>query len=144
MFCRNCGKELGPAAEFCTNCGVRPLNGNQFCHVCGAQTLPVAEVCVRCGARLAGGVAGGVSDKSRTAATLLAFFLGHLGIHRFYLGLNGTAIVMLVMGIIGWATSWLLFGLILLVPVYIWAFVDFIICVAGSMRDDKGLLVSKW
>jgi TM2 domain-containing membrane protein YozV/ribosomal protein L40E len=145
MFCRNCGKELGPAAEFCTNCGARPLNGNQFCHVCGAQTLPIAEVCVRCGARLIGGPGGGVSDKSRTAATLLAFFLGGLGIHRFYLGHTGIGVAQLILYILGWATIWIFgIGAIFFVAVGIWALVDFIMLLAGTMRDSNGKLVSTW
>lgn len=34
--------------------------------------------------------------KSKSTATLLAFFLGGLGIHRFYLGQNGMGILYLV------------------------------------------------
>lgn len=48
------------------------------------------------------GVAGEVvtqstmSDKSKVAAALLSFFLGMLGIHRFYLGRVGSGAVMLI------------------------------------------------
>ena len=45
-----------------------------------------------------------ISSKSRLATTLLAFFLGSFGAHRFYLGKIGTAVTMLVLTIIGYAT----------------------------------------
>lgn len=44
----------------------------------------------------------GVSGKSRTAAALLAFFLGTLGIHRFYIGKIGTGLTLLLLGVAGW------------------------------------------
>jgi TM2 domain-containing membrane protein YozV len=37
------------------------------------------------------------SDRNKFVAALLAFFLGPFGVHRFYLGRNGTGIVMLVL-----------------------------------------------
>jgi len=36
------------------------------------------------------------------------------------------------------------FGLVLLIAVGIWAFVDFIVAVVGSMRDKDGKLIQKW
>ena len=39
---------------------------------------------------------GGPSDRSRTVALVLAFFLGVFGAHRFYAGKTQTAILMLV------------------------------------------------
>jgi len=69
-----------------------------------------------------------VSPKSRLAATLLAFFVGELGIHRFYLGKIGTGLIQLfTLGGFG-----------------IWALIDFILIVCGSMRDKDGLLVRDW
>lgn len=38
-----------------------------------------------------------VNDRNKVIAALLAFFLGTLGIHRFYLGRTGSAIAMLVL-----------------------------------------------
>jgi TM2 domain-containing membrane protein YozV len=69
-----------------------------------------------------------VSDKSRLAVTLFAFFLGVFGAHRWYLGKTGTAIAML-----------LTFG-----GLTIWALVDFIMAVSGQMRDKEGKLIVKW
>lgn len=54
------------------------------------------------------------NDRNKYIAALLAFFVGTLGIHRFYLGRNGTGVLMIVISatIIG-----LLFS-------GIWAFID--------------------
>lgn len=37
------------------------------------------------------------NDRNKYVAALLAFFLGVLGIHRFYLGRNGTGVLMIVL-----------------------------------------------
>jgi len=69
-----------------------------------------------------------ISPKSRLAVTLLAFFLGGLGIHRFYLGKIVTGILMLItVGGLG-----------------IWALVDFIMAVAGAMKDKEGRPIKNW
>lgn len=69
-----------------------------------------------------------VSDKSRLAAALLCFFLGFLGIHRFYVGKVGTGVI------------WLLTGGIL----GIGALVDFIMILVGAFRDKAGKPVENW
>ncbi len=69
-----------------------------------------------------------VSEKSRLAAALLAWFLGVLGIHRFYVGKVGTAILMIVtLGGLG-----------------IWVLVDFIMILIGSFRDKEGKALQNW
>ncbi|WP_203308447.1 MULTISPECIES: TM2 domain-containing protein [Sphingomonas] len=40
-----------------------------------------------------------VTDRNKLVAALLAFFLGTLGIHRFYLGRTGSGVVMLILSI---------------------------------------------
>ena len=68
------------------------------------------------------------SEKSRLVVTLLAFFLGELGIHRFYLGKIGTGILMIfTLGGLG-----------------IWVLIDFIMAVTGTMRDVEGKLILNW
>lgn len=62
--------------------------------------------------------------KSTGVAYLLWFFLGGLGGHRFYLGKTGSAVVQLLLSIVGWATVAVVFGLVLLIPLGIWLIVD--------------------
>lgn len=71
---------------------------------------------------------GGLSgDKNKIVAALLAFFLGWLGIHKFYLGKTNAGIIMLLCGTIGWV----LFAIPPLVVSLI-AFVEFIIYLVKS------------
>ena len=60
--------------------------------------------------------------KSKLTAILLCFFLGSLGIHRFYLGntLNGVIQLLTFGGFI------------------IWAIVDLIMLIIGSLKDSEG------
>ncbi|MFH1644502.1 MAG: TM2 domain-containing protein [bacterium] len=69
-----------------------------------------------------------ISNKSRLATTLFAFFLGVFGAHRFYLGKTGTAILMLLtLGGLGF-----------------WAIIDFIMAASGMMKDKEGKLIKNW
>jgi TM2 domain-containing membrane protein YozV len=124
MFCPKCGKETPENQAFCSNCGA-----------------PVAKAEAKQETPAAG---AGISPKSRLATSLFAWFLGSFGAHRFYVGKTGTAIVMLVLGIIGYATVWFLVGIPFLVVVGIWSLIDFIFAVAGKMKDSQGRLIEKW
>ncbi|WLR41327.1 TM2 domain-containing protein [Bacillus carboniphilus] len=63
-----------------------------------------------------------MSEKNWVATLLLCFFLGVLGVHRFYVGKIGTGILMLITG--GG------FG--------IWVLIDFIMIIVGSFKDKEG------
>ncbi|MEP6842832.1 MAG: NINE protein [Pseudolysinimonas sp.] len=76
-----------------------------------------------------GATGGRVSPKSRTVASILGFFLGVLGVDRFYLGNIGMGIAKLLVG-------WLTAG--------IWPLIDWIIILAGSAHDGEGLPVKNW
>lgn len=56
------------------------------------------------------------NDRNKIVAALLAFFIGTLGIHRFYLGRTGSGIVMLILSIT-------LVGLLVTAP---WALIDMV------------------
>ena len=151
MFCRNCGTELTGSLEFCTTCGAKPMNGTRFCPWCGAQTTPMTELCVQCGTRVAEElekkIEWDISPKSRLATTLLAFFLGGFGAHRFYIGKLETAIVMLFLGIVSAVTGgllWLLVGQVCGIVLGIWVLVDFFVAVTGNMKDNERRLIKKW
>ena len=145
MFCRNCGKELVDSPRICLGCGAKPLAGSSFCSSCGAPTDPLAEICVKCGVTLGKAEAREISHSSRLVATLLCLFLGQFGVHRFYMGRTGSAVGMLVLAILGWSTVWIFgLGLIFLIPVWIWALIDFIFVVSGEMTDHEGKLIRNW
>lgn len=78
------------------------------------------------------------SPKSKLAAALLCFFLGGLGIHRFYLGKVGTGILLLLLTVIGGFTTFIFIGYFFLAIAVIWEIIDFLKIIFGSMRDGSG------
>lgn len=74
------------------------------------------------------------SPKSRTALVVFATFLGGFGAHRFYAGKKVSAIIMLLLTLsfFGIAISG------------IWAFIDWILCLAGVFRDGEDRLITNW
>ncbi|SFM46915.1 zinc-ribbon domain and TM2 domain-containing protein [Methanolobus profundi] len=72
-------------------------DNKKFCTKCGAIILKEAEVCPQCGVRQPRSYAdhSGKSRKDKTAAGLLAIFLGGLGAHKFYLNNSGAGLLYL-------------------------------------------------
>jgi TM2 domain-containing membrane protein YozV len=66
-----------------------------------------------------------LGDRNKYIAALIAFLIGPLGIHRFYLGRTGTGIAMLLL-------SCTLVGLLLTIP---WGFIDMIRYLIMSDRE---------
>lgn len=66
-----------------------------------------------------------LSDRNRFVAALLAFLVGPLGLHRFYLGRTGSGIAMILL-------SCTIVGLLATIP---WAFVDMIRYLMMSDRE---------
>ncbi len=98
MYCRNCGKEIESQAVVCPSCGVPPMLEKKFCQACGEVTQPNQTMCTKCGVALVAKTQ--VSEtKNKMAAGLLGIFLGCFGIHKFYLGYNKEAIIMLAISL---------------------------------------------
>jgi TM2 domain-containing membrane protein YozV len=69
---------------------------------------------------------GITSEKEYVPTVLLCFFLGFLGVHRFYVGKIGTGILMIfTLGGLG-----------------IWILIDFIVLLTGNFKDKKGKIIS--
>ena len=65
------------------------------------------------------------SDKNFVAVLLLCFFLGALGVHRFYVRKVGTGVIqLLTLGGLG-----------------IWVLIDFIMIAIGNFKDKQGLVI---
>ncbi len=133
--CVFCGK------FFCDECLVE-INGKNYCkeHASNAVTeqaatnqqpnivINNANSNVNTNTNNNNGFGTGISPKSRTVTALLCFFLGFLGIHRFYVGKTGTGILFLVTcGFFG-----------------IGALIDFIFILLGSFRDKYGMVIKNW
>jgi TM2 domain-containing membrane protein YozV len=74
----------------------------KFCSECGEIIKEKAEICPKCGCRQKAAPvsldlgATAPNGKSKIAAALLAFFLGFIGVHKFYLGETGKGILYLI------------------------------------------------
>jgi len=75
-----------------------------------------------------------MSTKNKSIAFLLAFFLGLLGIHRFYAGKGGTGATMLILTVtqIG------------LIVTLLWWVIDLILILSNEFRDSQGEVINKW
>jgi TM2 domain-containing membrane protein YozV len=66
------------------------------------------------------------SDRSFAATILFAFFLGYLGVHRFYAGKIGTGVLMiLTLGGLG-----------------IWYTIDIILIACSLFKDNDGRVIT--
>ena len=92
-----------------------------YCRACGREIHRTARSCPACGAP----VASSGRYKDKTAATLLAFFCGGFGIHRFYLGQ-------------WWGIFYILFSFCFGLS-FIVAFIEFIVflCTSQESWDNK-------
>jgi hypothetical protein len=101
----------------------------KFCHACGASIDARAEICPQCGVRQVVTAGPDVSDKKILPTLLFCFFLGYLGVHRFYVGKIGTgiAIILTFGGFCG-----------------IWPLIDFILIASGHFRDAAGRRLEQW
>lgn len=69
-----------------------------------------------------------ISPKSRAAAAILCWFLGIIGVHRFYVGKVGTGIAQIfTLGGLG-----------------IWVIIDFIWILTGTWKDKQERVIANW
>ena len=79
------------------------------------------------------------AKKSTGIAYLLWFFLGGLGVHRFYLGQTGSGVAMAIISIISWITVFIGIGLVGLAVIGIWWFVDAFLIPGIATRVNQEL-----
>lgn len=78
-------------------------------------------------------------DSNRLLVTILLwFFVGHFGAHRFYLGYTSTAVVMLVLELVGILTACILVGWFFIAAVAIWWIIDLVQILTGNLRPIDG------
>lgn len=128
MFCKNCGSEIDPNAAVCVKCGFQKGTGNKYCPNCGVEVAEGQAVCVNCGVALKPVVVANGEQKSKLVAVLLAllaFFLGGIGFHDFYLGYTKYGVIKIILAVctcgIG---SW------------IWSFIDLVRLLTDSLNVD--------
>ncbi len=140
MYCRNCKEALADEAVGCTQCGMRPRDGNKYCHSCGDETLSQAVMCTSCGASLARPGSG--SDQSNV---VLAGILNWLwtGAGYFLVGQNVKGAVFcaitLCMVIVDLVTCGL--GIIVHIPYAVVFIVDAVLLAQRITRGEK---IGEW
>ena len=106
-YCSNCGQVIDIRAEICPKCGVRQ-SYSQPPHPTFGYNAPANDP--------------NVSDKDWLTTLLLCFFLGYLGVHRFYTG----------------NTLYGVLQLITLGGCGIWTLIDLILLITGGYQDEQG------
>ena len=79
-----------------------------------------------------------VNQKSVAVSYVLWFFLGMLGIHKFYLRQPIQGVVFLVLAVLGWATVFFIIGYVVLAVVWIGLIVDLYHARAGWDPEQPG------
>lgn len=139
-YCKNCGEPyVTDEAVICVKCGTEKGKGTNFCSYCGKPLEPQASVCLNCGVSA---VSTNKELKSKLAAGLFGIFFGAFGVHNFYLGYTGKAVVQLCVSILGLLLSCLVIGVFVVLGIEIWGFVEGVMILTGKIdRDAKGNLL---
>ncbi len=119
MYCKKCGQELIEEAKFCSNCG-EPVEDNEEKNNNLSDDLN----------NIISTDGENVSPKSRLVAAILAYLLGWVGGHLFYVGKTGKGVLMLIFW---WTFVPMVFGI-----------VHFIQILCGVFQDSDGKYLKKW
>ncbi len=89
------------------------------------------------------------STKSRAVTSILALLFGWLGAHRFYIGKTRSALLMLILFIIGSTvvvglSFWGINTFIPLTAISVWYLVDLVMTVSGNAKDLRGRPITNW
>lgn len=112
-YCPKCGTEVSSSNTSCPGCGVAFIQGGHS-NANHYEQSPVAK-----------------EPKSRLVAAILGLVFGVFGIHNYYLGYKSKAIAQLLLGTLGI----ILCGLGPIISL-IWAFVEAISLLSGSINED--------
>lgn len=112
-FCSSCGSSLSPDTKFCPNCGAPIGQGNTEVPTSAAPQMNSNTNTTY--------VAGA---KSKMVAGLLGIFLGAWGIHNFYLGYSGKAILQIALTFVTCGIAG------------IWGFIEGILILCGNITTD--------
>lgn len=117
MFCKKCGAQMDDTTKVCPACG-EPIENDQQA---STQVPPVIINNVNNNTNT-NNAGMDYPYKSKVVAAILCFFLGSLGVHRFYVGKIGTGLIWLItLGFFGIGTL-----------------IDFICILVGAFRDKAG------
>lgn len=76
------------------------------------------------------------NQKGVGVAYLLWFFLGSIGVHRMYLGRKGSGVTILLLNLAGWLTLAFFVGIIFLIIVGVWVFIDAFL-IPGIVKNEN-------
>lgn len=149
MYCKFCGKKLPEKAIFCSKCGnqISIKQETEINNFSLSVSQPSKSKIIKNKYKAID------SNKSRLIAALLAFFLGELGAHRFYVGKVLSGLLQLFLGF-SFITSLILVlygyfeeaAIVYIVGILwsLWTFIDFILIICGSFTDSNGLPITDW
>ncbi|MFI3227505.1 MAG: TM2 domain-containing protein [Clostridia bacterium] len=124
-YCKQCNASLRDDVVFCSECGTPVEKPSNRCDACGSILPEGATHCLNCDRKIDGAPStpvvianegsyqseqtnynstaytstpiSDIGDKSKVTAGVLAFIIGTLGVHSFYLGFTSKGILQLAL-----------------------------------------------